>query len=124
MVNGKKMAYFYLFKGRFWFDFLASLPFDELFALFSRDARINKKKLKFMSMLKLIRILRLGRMITFLRMKQSYKFGLKSFELTLFLVLMLHWITCIWHFIIQVNSIWYLPKDNGLSDTIIYDTDI
>jgi len=62
--DGKKIALNYVLKGRFWIDILASLPF-ELLALVFRSGSSN---LKFFGMFKLARLLRLGRMITYLKM--------------------------------------------------------
>lgn len=61
--DGKKIALNYVLKGRFFVDLLASLPLEAVgfFLPLSED------NLKFLGMLKLVRLLRLGRMITYLR---------------------------------------------------------
>lgn len=68
--DSKKICWNYL-KGRFIIDLLASIPFDSLASisayLFARDgAVIDSSTSEFLSMLKLTRLLRLGRMISYI----------------------------------------------------------
>ena len=88
MTNWKKIAFNYVFRGRFWLDLAASLPFDELYTLFASESNV--------------------------------KFGIKFLTLGLMLILVLHWASCIWYYLIQVDKLWCPPKDNGLSSTVIY----
>jgi hypothetical protein len=39
VTDGKKIAFNYLFKGRFLIDFFASLPVDEIFAIFNNTQK-------------------------------------------------------------------------------------
>jgi len=61
--DGRKIALNYVLKGRFFLDLLASLPLEVVAFV----VPVNEKNLKFLGMLKLVRLLRLGRMITYLR---------------------------------------------------------
>ena len=61
----KRIAYNYIFKGRFVVDVLATIPFELIFQPLFGD---NSTTLKFLGILKLLRLLRLGRIITFLKL--------------------------------------------------------
>ena len=67
--DSKKICWNYL-KGRFIIDLLASIPFDSLASIsayFARDGQvIDSSTSEFLSMLKLTRLLRLGRMISYI----------------------------------------------------------
>lgn len=73
--DSKKMAFHYIFRGRFFIDLAASIPAGEIYVAI--DENRSTSSLKFLAMLKLIRLLRLGRMITYLRMNQTFKFGMR-----------------------------------------------
>jgi hypothetical protein len=69
VTDDKKIALNYILRGRFFIDIIASLPVAEIYAaLASSTSSNNNKNLRFISMLKLVRILRIGRMITYIRM--------------------------------------------------------
>lgn len=59
----------------------------------------------------MVRLLRLGRMITFLKANQKLKFSMKFGQLLFFLVLIIHWINWIWFYTVNINETWYPPKD-------------
>ena len=60
--DGKKIAMNYL-KGRLIIDILASLPLEQIVGMFSTG--ISKRQGDFLSLLKITRLLRLGRMISY-----------------------------------------------------------
>jgi hypothetical protein len=64
ILDPKRIAINYI-KGRFWIDLLATLPLDSIIMLFTN---VSSKNLKFFGMLKLVRLLRLGRLVTYLKM--------------------------------------------------------
>ena len=73
MENPKKITTNYL-KGRFWIDLLASCNFDLIFLILFPDMGDNAVTSLF-GMLKLVRLLRLGRMVTYLSKSKSAKLG-------------------------------------------------
>lgn len=88
ITDSKKIAIAYL-KGKFWIDLVASIPFD--FLSYGLDGlNDNSTILDFIGMLKLIRVLRLSRLITYLNLKNELKMSLKLIKLIFFLVLYLH----------------------------------
>jgi hypothetical protein len=92
VFDSKRIAINYL-KGRFWIDLLASLPLEYIILLFSES---SSQQLKFFGMLKLVRLLRLGRIVTYLKMNSNFKFGMKLIQLLFMLLLIIHWCTCLW----------------------------
>ena len=63
IADAKKIGWNYL-KGRFIIDLLASVPFDFIAKVFT-GSQIDSTTSNFLSMLKLTRLLRLGRMISY-----------------------------------------------------------
>lgn len=115
----KKIALYYL-KGRFWIDFLASVPFDLLTYAFN-SSRSNQLTLQLIGLLKLIRVLRLSRLITYLNVKNELKMSLKLGKLIFFLILYIHCLGWTWFFIVKQNEEWIPPLDYVWIQTDIYD---
>jgi hypothetical protein len=61
----------YLKDGRFFVDLIASLPMGAIAE--AMDAKVSKGTLKLFRLVKITRLLRLARIITFIRMKKSFK---------------------------------------------------
>lgn len=89
IVDLKDIALKYL-KGRFWIDLLATVPFDNLAYAFNSDSSQNTFILQAFGALKLVRVLRLSRLITYLNLKNDVKMSLKLLKLIFFLILYLH----------------------------------
>lgn len=87
--DGKKIALKYILNGRFGVDIIASLPLEAI-------SLINlggEGSLKFLGMLKMVRLLRLGRMISFLKSHQKLQFSIKIGQLLFFVFLTIHWLS-------------------------------
>lgn len=100
----------YLF-GRFFVDFLSSIPFDKL-------SGGSNDILPILGMLKLIRINRINVVIRNLNTKSDFKAFLKVLWLVFFLFLYNHVIACLWYYIIVVDEIYVPNKDFLNSGTI------
>lgn len=87
IMDGKRAAYHYM-KTRFAVDLIASIPFDYISLFLNSDS--NSLLLKMFSLLKLVRILRLGRLITHLNIKNELKNSLKLVKLIFFVWLFIH----------------------------------
>jgi len=96
--NPKKIAVRYL-KSRFWIDLLATLPMDEIMSWFVDPA--TAKNFQLLGVLKLMRVLRLSRIITYLNVKGDVKVSLKLSKLIYYLVMYLHCQGCTWYFIVK-----------------------
>jgi CRP-like cAMP-binding protein len=107
-------------KGRFWIDLIASLPIDTLSYAFE-GFNDNSVILDFLGLLKLVRVLRLSRLITYLNLKNELKMSLKLIKLIFFLVLYLHCLGCLWFFIVNFDKDWIPPLDYVWISTDVYD---
>lgn len=125
VTDGKKIAWRYV-QGRFWIDLLASLPLEMISLLFV--GVFSSSTLKLFGMFKLVRLLRLGRMITYMKVNRSFKFSMKLIQLLFLLLLMLHWIACFWYMTTGgeirdlANKSWFPPKDLDLNRTLLFRT--
>lgn len=79
----------YTFHGRFFIDLLATIPFELVVAVIMPNTTFS---FEIFGLLKLIRLLRLGRIITYMKFKQGLKIGFRIFQLLFFLLLLVHWI--------------------------------
>ena len=73
----------------------------------------------------MVRLLRLGRIITKFRFKSGLKVGFRIFQLLFLLVLLLHWLGCIWFMAVDLpgDSAWLPPKDLDAQQTTFFTTD-
>ena len=90
-TNGGVIFKNYLF-GRFTIDLLATLPFDKII-------KSEKLNIKMIACLKLIRILRLGRLIKYLNSSDDLKQQILIFKLIFLLLLYLHFTGCMFYFV-------------------------
>ena len=88
IFDQKKVALKYL-RGKFFIDFLASIPFDYIVLLFETDDN-SSFIFELFSLLKLVRVLRLSRLITHLNLRNEVKVALRLMKLIFFLILYLH----------------------------------
>ena len=102
--------------GRFGVDLVASVPVEVVTLMF-QSASSN---FKFLGMLKLVRLLRLGRMITFLKANQKLRFSMKLGQLVFFVFLLNHWVACVWYFVTARDQEWFPPKDLDFRQTGAY----
>ena len=116
---GNKIAAQYVLYGRFGVDLIASLPLEIITLILQSDS-LN---LRFLGMLKMVRLLRLGRIITFLKANQKLKFSMKIGQLLFFIILTMHWINWLWYFTTEATESWFPPKDLDLKITAAYTND-
>ncbi len=65
-----------------------------------------------LGILKLIRLFRLGRIITFMKVNSSLKIGFKIFQLLFGLLMLVHWLSCVWILLIDFDyQDWIPTKD-------------
>lgn len=101
MSEPKLIAKNYL-RGQFWIDLLATVPFDSFIELIIGEAGL----LKVLGALKLVRVLRLSRMITFLRVNPESKAMLNLMLLVFYLVMYVHCFGCVWFMVASRNANW------------------
>ena len=88
ITNLKVIAINYL-KGKFAIDFLASLPLD-MFSFMTSSGKENSFIFQILGLLKLVRVLRLSKLITYLNLKSNVKMSLKLAKLIFFIVMFVH----------------------------------
>lgn len=108
MRDCKVIADQYL-RGRFTIDLLSTVPFDYIALLFLE--KDQAKQFQLFGLLKLIRVLRLNRIIMYLNLKQDIKASIKLIKLIFFLLMYVHFIACIWFYIINTKKEWIPPLD-------------
>ena len=92
-VRDVKLISQYYLRGQFTIDLLATVPFDTLGeAIFQSD----HPSFKIFGALKLVRVLRLSKIITYLRSTEEFKAFLKLNKLIFFLIIYLHCFGCVW----------------------------
>lgn len=119
VTNPKDIAIRYM-KGRFWLDVLASLPLDSLTYAISKS-KANSFMFQILGLLKLVRVLRLSKLITYLNLKSDVKMSLKLGKLIFFIILFLHCLGCLWYYIVQFDKEWIPPLDYVFIETTLYE---
>lgn len=70
----------------------------------------------------MIRLLRLGRIVTYMRVNASLKIGFRIFQLLLGLLMLVHWLSCIWYiFVNDDEQSWIPTKDLDAYRTNFYE---
>lgn len=75
VLSAWRVAFWYVFYGWFWVDLGASLPLELIVVVILRKELTGG--LKFLGLLKLIWLLWLGRIISYMKIKSNYKTGFK-----------------------------------------------
>lgn len=98
-------------------DILATVPFDNILRVSTQYQeyvkRLRKNKdsqwVQVLGILKLGRILRLNKIIQFLKSTDDVKAGLKIFKMVLYLVVYMHCFTCLWWLMVRNTETWVTP---------------
>ncbi len=117
VLNGKKIARYYINSGRFFVDFIGSVPIDTFLSLFVGD----QSYLDLISLIKLVRVSRINRLISMTKLKTEFKISLRIFQLLFFLILIVHLVACFWHLLVRDNTDWMPPKDSLRGETDVHD---
>uniref|UniRef100_A0A7S3K652 Cyclic nucleotide-binding domain-containing protein n=1 Tax=Euplotes crassus TaxID=5936 RepID=A0A7S3K652_EUPCR len=106
--------------GRFWIDLLATIPFDLIgVAILGGGA----SELELFGILKLVRIARLSKIISYLNVKEDVKLVLKLAKLIFFLLMYLHLLGCSWYFVVKHDKDWIPPLDYVYVTTTFFEDD-
>ena len=92
ITNPRTIAIMYLKGGRFFVDLVASLPLEVIGDL--SGGTISKGTLKLIGLVKLTRLLRLGKIVNFIKINKAFKHGLRFLLLFVYLFLIIHLIDC------------------------------
>ena len=111
-----KIAINYL-KSRFWIDLFATIPFDTIVELVSSQ---SSNEFQLFGILKLIRIARLNKIVTYMNVKEDIKIGLKLTKLFFFLSIYFHILGCLWFYMVNIQKKWIPPLDTIYPTTTFY----
>mmetsp|Transcript_25770 Transcript_25770/g.45381 ORF Transcript_25770/g.45381 Transcript_25770/m.45381 type:complete len:948 (-) Transcript_25770:2606-5449(-) len=100
----RKIVIEYL-KFMFWIDLVSAVPFDIILLIFASQLSIPEA-LNLTDMVKTIRVLRLNRMIRFMRSKSEHKSIYRLVIMMLYLLLWVHFASCIWYGLARINGEW------------------
>ena len=115
VTEPKQIAILYL-KGRFWIDLLSTIPFE----LFMPTTGVFSA-VRLFGLLKAVRVTRLNRIINYMNVKDDVKMTLKLLKLVYFLLLYIHFVGCIWWYIIRDDKNWIPQMDYMFLRTDTYD---
>ena len=118
LVEDPKLIAANYMKGRFWVDLVASLNFDLIFSILFPGT--ENQLTQVFGMLKLVRLLRLGRMVTYLSKSKNFKIGAQMVQLFFMLILLLHWMACFWFVVAHQFDSWIPSKDLDWYETVVF----
>ena len=100
----KLIAINYL-KFYFWMDLIATIPIDDLIALIYK----HNEMLQLFGVLKLGRLLKLKKIISYLNVVDEIKQILNLMKLIFFLVIYMHCFACCWWYYARIDQLWIPP---------------
>lgn len=119
ITDNRAIAINYIKGGRFFIDLVASLPLEVIGDL--SGGTISKGTLKLIGLIKLTRLLRLGKIINFIKVNKSFKHGLRFLLLFIYLFLIIHFIDCAAFYVFSITSNWVPPMDIIQQETTVYE---
>jgi Ion transport protein len=123
ITNGRQIAIHYLKSWRFIIDILSCIPYDSMM-----DSENNSSsKFRIFAILKLIRLFRFTKVISFLNATEDVKLSLKLLKLLFYLVIYLHLQGCAWFLYTKWDRTWLPLPDiikhhNDFYDHPVYHT--
>lgn len=93
-------------------DIIATVPFD----LIAGAAGQHDQSLKLTSLMKMVHVLRLGKIINNIRLSESYKIIIRLLHIVLSIVMFVHCIGCAWSIVVGENEEWMPPSEGPTSD--------
>lgn len=120
VFSGKHAAIEYL-KTRFIIDFVSTVPVDTIAEIITGE---SKPELKLFSLLKLVRVTRLGKMIAKMNVTQYVKNILKLLQLFFYVIMYLHCAGCLWYVVVAQDKKWVPALDLLRNDYSLYERSI
>ena len=97
IVERKKIVKHYL-GGMFLIDFISSLPLESIDGI--------PEQVRLLNMLKIIRVLRITDVINKSNFGEEMKSRFRMAQIVFFLVLTIHIISCVWHYLCRADEVW------------------
>lgn len=117
VFQDKACAIAYL-RSRFFVDFVSTVPVDTFAELITGE---SKPELKLFSLLKLVRVTRLGKMIAKMNVTQYVKNVFKLLQLFFYVIMYLHCAGCLWYVIVSQDKKWIPALDLLNADKTLYE---
>jgi len=114
--NVQRITWRYVCSMRFYCDVLASLPVE----LVNWAASDSSNRLQMLTLLKMIRLLRLSKIIMFMRTRNHIKLRMKLLHLLLVLLIFLHTQACLWFMLNSMEEQYIPPTDYVHRHTLLY----
>lgn len=108
-------------RSRFTVDLLSTIPFDTIALIFSSS---SSPILQLFSLLKLVRISRLGIIIERMNVTQDMKNALKLFKLIFVIIIYIHCLACLWYVIVTMHAEWRPPLEYVNPDANFYESSL
>jgi len=68
----------------------------------------------------MVRMLRLGRIVTFMKMQNNAKLAFRIGSLLGMQLLIIHWLGCVWYLVVQTPGSWFPVYDPSIADSDFY----
>ena len=116
IFNSRRIAWRYFYSMRFWFDLVAALPVEVMNWVIADQSN----RLQLLTLLKMARLLRLSKIIMFMRSGNHIKLTMKLLHLLLILVIYLHTQACLWYMVNSIENAYIPPTDYVHRHTELY----
>jgi CRP-like cAMP-binding protein len=108
---------------QFWIDFISCFPIDNFLRRYGPQSNAILV-LNLSDLVRLIRILRLGRIIRYMRARDEAKALMKLGQVTLYLLIWIHLTACIWWALARQNGDWIPVPDFVTMTTTVFEDDL
>ena len=104
VTNSLRILKNYMGSGKLAVDILSAIPFDIVYLLHS-----NNEGLQLITLTKIVRLLRLSKILVFLRAKTHIKLTIKLAQLLFLFIIYLHLTACFWFLLIDSAQVYVPP---------------
>lgn len=104
VMNSLQIFKNYLWSGKLAVDIISAIPFDLIYQIHSRS-----EGLQLITLTKIVRLLRLSKILVFLRAKTHIKLTIKLAQLMFLFVIYLHLTACLWFMLINTAQVYVPP---------------
>jgi len=116
VFQARRIAWRYFSSLRYWCDLVAALPIE----IVNWVAFDESNRLQMLTLLKMARLLRLSKIIMFMRTGNHVKLTMKLLHLLLILIIYLHTQACFWFMLNSIESEYIPPTDYVHRHTELY----
>jgi len=117
VLEPKRIALNYIKNGRFFIDLVSSIPVDLLILMFNSS---DNRYFSTIKIIKLTRLFRLTKLVSFIRHKTTLRSGLKMILWVMFLMLSIHLIGWFWYIIADIEKQWVPPKNLDVGENVMF----